>query len=55
MKVIIAGGRNFNNYEELCKFCDNALSRQNKVEIVSKFAKVLVINAMRKWLNTQML
>lgn len=35
MKVIIAGGRNFNNYEELCKFCDKALSKQTEVEIVS--------------------
>jgi hypothetical protein len=35
MKVIIAGGRNFNDYEKLCQFCDKALSKQTEVEIVS--------------------
>lgn len=35
MKVIIAGGRNFNDYEKLCQFCDNALSKQTEIEIVS--------------------
>jgi len=35
MKVIIAGGRNFNDYEKLCQFCDKVLSKQTKVEIVS--------------------
>lgn len=35
MKVIIAGGRNFNDYEKLCQICDNALSKQTEVEIVS--------------------
>jgi hypothetical protein len=35
MKVIIAGGRGFNDYETLKGFCDNALSNQEEVEIVS--------------------
>lgn len=35
MKVIIAGGRNFNDYEKLCQFCDKALSKQTEIEIVS--------------------
>ncbi len=35
MKVIIAGGRTFDDYELLCQHCDKALSRQNEVEIVS--------------------
>ena len=34
-KVIIAGGRNFNDYRKLCLFCDNALSKKSEVEIVS--------------------
>ena len=39
MKVIIAGGRNFNDYDKLCQFCDNALSNQTEVEIVSGTAR----------------
>lgn len=35
MKVIIAGGRDFNNYELLFKKCENILSKQKEVEIVS--------------------
>jgi len=35
MKVIIAGGRNFNDYETLRQFCDKALHEQTEVEIVS--------------------
>lgn len=39
MKVIIAGSRLFNDYELLCSVCDNALSLQSEVEIVSGTAK----------------
>lgn len=39
MKVIIAGGRNFNDYEKLCQFCNKLLSKQTKVEIVSGTAR----------------
>lgn len=35
MKVIIAGGRNFNDYPQLCQICDKALSLQKEIEIVS--------------------
>ena len=35
MKVIIAGGRNFNDYEFLSRVCDIVLSRQTAVEVVS--------------------
>ena len=35
MKVIIAGGRTFNDYEYLCKICDHMLSQQTNIEIVS--------------------
>lgn len=35
MKVIIAGGRTFNNYDLLCKSCDKVLSQQKEIEIVS--------------------
>ena len=35
MKVIIAGGRNFNDYKKLCQFCDKVLSNQTEIEIVS--------------------
>lgn len=35
MKVIIAGGRTFTDYPMLVKVCDNALSKQTEVEIVS--------------------
>lgn len=39
MKVIIAGSRDFNDYETLKKVCDFMLSRQDKVEIVSGTAR----------------
>jgi len=35
MKLIIAGGRNFVNYEQLCKECDHLLHDQTNIEIVS--------------------
>jgi ABC-type enterochelin transport system substrate-binding protein len=35
MKVIIAGGRNFNDYNKLRESCDNILVNQKEVEIVS--------------------
>jgi hypothetical protein len=35
MKVIIAGGRTFNDYNLLYQKCDKALSMQKEVEIVS--------------------
>lgn len=35
MKVIIAGGRLFQNYDALKSFCDNILKNQEVVEIVS--------------------
>ncbi len=37
MKVIIAGGRKFDDYDLLCKVCDHALSLQlhSDIEIVS--------------------
>lgn len=35
MKVIIAGGRNFNDYQELCRVCDYTLSEYTDIEIVS--------------------
>ena len=39
MKVIIAGGRTFKDYDLLCRKADLFLSRQNEVEIVSGAAK----------------
>ena len=35
MKIIIAGSRNFNDYQKLHKFCDNILQDQTNIEIVS--------------------
>lgn len=35
MKVIIAGGRDFNNYDSLSEFCDKVLINQHDIEIVS--------------------
>ena len=35
IKVIIAGGRNFDDFNRLCQVCDEFLQDQNKVEIVS--------------------
>lgn len=41
MKVIIAGTRDFNDYEFLCKVCDHLLKKKEKefIEIVSGTAK----------------
>ena len=35
MKVIIAGGRDFKDYDLLCKKCDKILASQTDIEIVS--------------------
>lgn len=35
MKIIIAGGRDFNDYATLCAFCDLALRNQIEIEVVS--------------------
>lgn len=35
MKVIIAGGRDFKDYNRLKEVCDKILSNQNDIEIVS--------------------
>jgi hypothetical protein len=35
MKVIIAGSRTFDNYEELEKVCDRLLINQTEIEIIS--------------------
>ena len=35
MKVIIAGGRTFNDYDLLCQNCYKAFSLQTEIEIVS--------------------
>lgn len=34
-KVIIAGGRHFNNYEKLCKVADHMLKNKAEIEVVS--------------------
>jgi hypothetical protein len=39
MKVIIAGGRDFDDYDLLCEKCDKILSRQTEIEIVSGRAR----------------
>ena len=39
MKVIIAGGRTFKDYDLLCRKADVFLSRQSEIEIVSGAAK----------------
>ncbi len=39
MKVIIAGGRDFDDYDMLCQRVDRILSRQTEIEIVSGAAK----------------
>jgi len=39
MKVIIAGGRDFKDYDLLCRKADYYLSRQSEIEIVSGTAK----------------
>tara|TARA_R110001583_G_scaffold73456_1_gene204378 strand:+ start:210 stop:575 length:366 start_codon:yes stop_codon:yes gene_type:complete len=35
MKIIIAGSRNFTNYQKLCEVCDQILQDQTNIEIVS--------------------
>ncbi|MBL4559392.1 MAG: DUF2493 domain-containing protein [Labilibaculum sp.] len=35
MKIIIAGGRNFTDYQKLCKVCDQLLQDQTNIEIIS--------------------
>jgi len=39
VKVIIAGGRGFNDYDLLCRKADKILSRQSEIEIVSGAAR----------------
>ena len=39
MKVIIAGSRDFDDYEVLCKYCDFLLQSQTDIEIVSGTAR----------------
>ena len=39
MKIIIAGGRDFNDYDTLQSYCDSMLANQETVEIVSGTAK----------------
>lgn len=39
MKIIIAGGRTFDNYDLLCKKCDKFLINLTDIEIVSGVAK----------------
>ena len=39
MKVIIAGGRDFDDYEKLRTYCDHILEDQTDIEIVSGTAK----------------
>jgi len=39
IKVIIAGGRNFDDFNKLCQVCDEFLQDQNDIEIVSGACK----------------
>lgn len=39
MKVIIAGGRNYSDYTELCNICDAVLKGTSDIEIVSGTAR----------------
>jgi len=39
MKIIIAGGRDFDDYERLCGYCDYLLQNKDDIEIVSGAAK----------------
>lgn len=39
MRIIVAGGRYFNDYEKLKKVCDKILQNQTEIEIVSGTAK----------------
>ena len=38
MKIIIAGGRTFNDYNKLCSYCNHILQNQQVIEIVSGVA-----------------
>ena len=35
IKIIIAGGRNFDDYPKLCQVCDKILKKYSNIEIVS--------------------
>ncbi|MGV8946616.1 MAG: DUF2493 domain-containing protein [Lutibacter sp.] len=35
IKIIIAGGRNFEDYDKLCRVCDDFLKNDSNIEIVS--------------------
>lgn len=35
MRIIIAGGRKFNDYDLICRTCDKEFSLQTEIEIVS--------------------
>lgn len=39
LRVIIAGGRDFDNYEHLCNKCNKVLSEQTEVQIVCGTAR----------------
>ena len=39
MKIIIAGGRTFNNYNLIFEKCEEAFSQQTEIEVVSGIAK----------------
>lgn len=39
MRVIIAGGRDFDNYELLCQRCDHLLSMQNDITVICGMAR----------------
>ena len=39
MKVIIAGSRDFDDYEKLCGYCDYLLQNKDDIEIVSGTAR----------------
>jgi hypothetical protein len=39
MKIIIAGSRSFNDYDYLCKSCDEILESYSEIEIVSGTAQ----------------
>lgn len=38
LKVVIAGGRDFNDFDKLTRVCDNILKNIDKVEIISGVA-----------------
>ena len=39
MKVIIAGGRDFNDYDQLRSYCDYLLQNKDEIEVVSGCAR----------------